>query len=68
MTTHDHPPLLPHLLHELPAFLWEGQASPRVYLRDMTGRRGWCTKEEAALQDSDTADWYFDSHYAALAA
>jgi hypothetical protein len=67
MTTNDHPPL-PPLLHELPAFEWEGQASPRVYLRDMTGRRGWSTKEEAALQDRELEDWYFFSHYSALAA
>lgn len=67
MTTHDHPPL-PPLLHELPSFLWEGQASPRVYLRDMSGRRGWCIHEEAALQDSDAEDWYLHSYHAALAA
>jgi hypothetical protein len=67
MTATDHPPL-PPLLHELPSFQWEGQANPRVYLRDMTGRRGWGTQEEAPTEDSEVEDWYLFSYHAALAA
>ena len=68
MRTDDHLPL-PPLMHDLPPFRWEGQASPRIYLRDMTGRRGWGTQEEAAPQESELErDLYLFSYHAALAA
>ena len=68
MNTDDHPSL-PPLMHQLPPFQWEGQASPRVHLRDMEGGLfppQW--HHEATQQDRELEDWYFLSHYAALAA
>ncbi|QIF05497.1 hypothetical protein [Roseimicrobium sp. ORNL1] len=70
----------PRLMHQLPAFQWSGQASPRLYLRDMEGglfppaRDQQITPQTSGQEcprscdHSEADDLYFFSHYAALAA